>query len=232
MFFNPIGKVDLTVRIEREIPVGLPSGATPLPIRLVYEGRDITRASIVQVEILNSGSTPIGETEKEGEAKKRWKLDLKNRDGVAVVPLGTARSKPENLKVDVVSGPSPDLVSLEIGLLNPGDSIFLELMLVEPKDGAALPVIAEARIPGLHEPVTGRRNVRERLRDAFLLPMWIVAFSALSVWSMYAYSKRSDKKPGIALAVVSLMVSLFASVALALGSSWLIAWFAANVLSK
>jgi len=79
MLFNPIGKVDLTVRIEREIPVSLPSGVASLPIRLVYEGRDITRASMVQVEILNSGSTPIGEPEKEGELKKRWKLDLRNK---------------------------------------------------------------------------------------------------------------------------------------------------------
>jgi hypothetical protein len=61
LLFNPIGKVDLTVRIEREIPVSLPSGIEALPIRLVYEGRDITRASVMQVEILNSGSTPIGE---------------------------------------------------------------------------------------------------------------------------------------------------------------------------
>ena len=50
-FFNPIGKVDLTIQIDRQIPVSLPSGVSSLPIRLVYEGRDITRASVIQVDI-------------------------------------------------------------------------------------------------------------------------------------------------------------------------------------
>ena len=235
MLFNPIGKVDLTVRIEREIPVSLPSGVAALPIRLVYEGRDITRASVVQVEILNSGSTPIGEPEKDGEPKKRWKLDLRNKDGVTVVPLGAARPKPSNVKVDVVRGPSPDVVSLEIGLLNPKDSIFLELMLVEPKDGTTLPVVAETRIPGLSEPVTGKRNVRERLASAFELPIFVllyISFLGLLLFERQQL-KRLDKPLAFAhTALGVLIMPVMPAALLGFAISWGLAWFASTILTK
>ena len=235
MLFNPIGKLDLTVRVDREIPISLPAAGTALPLRLVHEGRDIKRASVVQVEILNSGSLPIGEPERAGEPAKTWKLDLRSRDGVTLVPVGATRRKPENLTVDVSKGPSPDIVSLNIGLLNPKDSVALELMLIEPKETTAIPILAQTRIPGLSEPVTGRRSMQERLRDAFLIPLFSVAFLALLVFAVYERLQltRSGQPLDFAYSVVGvILISAFGAVLLAGAAAWVIAWFAANVLSR
>jgi len=157
------------------------------------------------------------------------------KDGVTVVPLGTARPKPSNLKVDVVRGPSPDIVSLEIGLLNPGDSIFLELMLVEPKDGATLPLVAETRVPGLSEPVTGKRNVRERLSNAFGPPILVLIY--ISFLGLLLFERKQLKRLGKPLAFAHtalgvLLLPLFPVGLLTFAISWGLAWFASIVLAK
>ena len=45
LLFNPIGKTDISIVIEREIQASLPTDISHLPIRMSYEGRDIARAS-------------------------------------------------------------------------------------------------------------------------------------------------------------------------------------------
>jgi hypothetical protein len=229
MWFNPIGKVDVTIQIEQETPVSLPADIAALPVQLVYEGQPITRASIVQARIINSGKTEIG------EPGKTWKLDLRNPDGVKVVALGVPKPNPSNLVVTVESGTAPDILTLDIGLYNPGDSILLELMLVEPKDSLNYPIKGEARVPGLSAPVTVRGNVQQRLKDAFVLPLWAVGFVGLLAVLIYERIKFTGlgKKTGLAHTVVGgILLALVASGVLATGGAWVIAWFAANVLAK
>jgi hypothetical protein len=229
MWFNPIGKVDVTIQIKQETPVSLPADIAALPVQLVYEGQPIARASIVQVEIINSGKTEIGERE------NTWKLDLRNPDGVKLVALGAPKPNPSNMVVAVESGTAPDVVSLDIGLFNAGDSILLDLMLVEPKESLAYPIKGETRVPGLSAPVTIRGNVEQRLKDAFVLPLWAVGFLALLgvlFWERVKF-KQLGVKTGLAHTIVGgAVLALVASAALATGGAWAIAWFAANVLAR
>ncbi len=228
MYFNPIGKVDLTVRIEREIPISLPTNVGSLPLRLMYEGTDVKRASTVEVEVLNSGSTIIG-----GETQK-WRLDLKSTDGSTVVPLGPLRPSPPNVEVTILKS-SPKIVTLEIGLFNPKDSIRLGLMLVNPVNTVGLPVVGETRIPGLSQPVTTRQNIRERLRDRFIPPIAVVVFVIFLGGILFEERERWEEHSAcqtVKSVAGMIWVSLFVALLSGSAISWVIAWFAADVLSK
>jgi hypothetical protein len=223
MLFSPIGKTDLTVRTKQEIPISLPAGVGPLPIRLVYQDRDITRASIVQLEILNSGSEAIGDD-------KGWKLDLKSNDGTILLPLGTPRLNPENLSFRIAEGAAPDVVVLDIGLFNPKDTIELEILLLDPKDRTI--ISPETRVRGLHQLTAGRYNVQQRLRDAFRIPVFIVVFIALFGLIMYerVMLKRRGGEIAFAHTIIGGFILCFImTVPLTLGITSGLAWIAVNV---
>src|SRR5262245_30557388 len=56
---SPIGEVDLTVRVDQYVQASLPQVAAE-NLQLVYNGQPIKRASVVTLEIINSGKKRIG----------------------------------------------------------------------------------------------------------------------------------------------------------------------------
>ena len=228
LFFNPIGDVDLTVRIEQEVQASLPSRAVE-NLQLVYNGKTITRALVASIEIVNSGRRRIGADD------QPWTMNLRTTDGSTVVALGAPRPTPASRRVTLAKGPTPDVAAVTFGLFNKGDKVALDLLLIDPKTDAGLPITAETNVPDLKEPVTGRRNVRERLRDAFTPPVFVVAFLALAV--IIARERKELKRRNQPLAEAHklpmgiLMVTMgaaFTTLAVANGLAWIAAWFLAR----
>jgi hypothetical protein len=231
MFFNPIGEIDLTVRIAKEIPVTLPSGVNATPLQLMFEGSPITHALLVQLEIANSGSVPVGNDQ------DAWRLNLKKRTGESMVLLPPLTTVPGNLSVTAHQDSALQTVSLDIGLFNPGDVIVVSLVLIEPDAQSALPVEAETRIPGLSRPITTRQDIQGRLRDAFILPVWgiLLLFSLGAViGNQYKRANSSDaditSKEALYNVMGFLFPVVFVTAFLATGITWVLAWIVTLVL--
>lgn len=220
-FFDPIGDVDVTVRILQEVPVSLPDEAGSLPVELTYEGSRITRALFLGLEISNTGNRPIGADD------NRWMLTLRSSSGSKLSLLGKLHPKPENLVVSY-RVPGIDRIMLELGLFNPSDVIGLELIIIDPPSDVAKPLVAETRIPGLQQPVVTGLNTQDRLREAFLPPLWIglwVAFFALMIWEAIEMGNLS-----IGRGAVAFFLSLFGSAFIAQGMAWVLGAFAAAAI--
>src|SRR4029077_17131020 len=86
---------------------------------------------------------------------------------------------------------------VRFGLFNSGDQVAIDLMLLDPKQESSVPIRAETNVPDLKEPVTGRRNVRERLRDAFTPPLLVLSASALA--AMLIRDRRKIQRMGVPL---------------------------------
>ena len=199
-FLYPIGPTDLTVQISDEVAIGLPSSVDPLPLVLEFQGRKIQRAVAFRAKLLNTGTTPIG------QVGKAWTIELRNRSNLTVIPVGTVLRSPANVAAKIIPTTKENVVSLELELFNPGDSIQLALMLLDPpNDYRELPVFGEARVSGLSEPITTRQEVRERIRDSFFaylaVPLLILA-SALIVYERFWPAKNLYRPTARALSAM------------------------------
>jgi hypothetical protein len=228
VFFNPIGEVDLTVRIDQEVQASLPSRAVE-NLQLVFNGQAIDRASIITVEIENSGRRRIGAN------NEPWTVNLRSTDGSAVVPLGVPRPIPTSRTVSVSKGSTPDVATVTFGLFNRGDRVVLDLLLINPTTDGGLPIRAETNVPDLGEPVTGRRNVRERLRDAFTPPLLVVSFIGLG--SLMIRERRQLQRKELPLAPahtfpVGVLYVLMGAVFITLAAANGLAWIAARILAR
>jgi len=227
-FLSPIGKVDLTVRIDQEVQASLPSGVTP-NLQLVYDGKTITNASVIAVEIVNSGSTRIGADD------QLWTLNVRSADGSRLVPLGNPRPIPASRHVSLSTGATADVATLTFGLFNSGDRVNLDVMLIEPKGVTGLPIVAETNVPDLKQPFIGRRNVRERLRDAFEPPVFLITF--LGFAALAVRERRQLQRLGLPLAEVhkfpvGLLYVAMAAVFSSIVVVWVLARFAEGVLTR
>lgn len=205
---NPFGKIEVTNRIERRVPISLPADVAEFPLGLQYAGKDIKRATLVDLEIRNTGSSPVGDNE------KPWKLDLRSKDGSMVVAPGPPCPTPSNVKVDVVPGPSKDILTLEIGVLDKGDTIRIAILLIDSTTDDRRPVEAATRerMTGL-KVVNTTQDIRERLRDSMVLPIWLGFFGIfLTVFGREQYQKhqRNEQsgKTTIAMVPVAVVVAL------------------------
>ena len=229
-FFNPIKELDLTVWIQEDIAFSLPKEATTLKkLALVYDGQPVEQASLFRVSILNSGKAPIQGV---GDGPtKRWLLTLRSTNGVPIEQVGELRRTPSTVEIVSQPGPTPDSLQLSIGLLNPKDSIDLRIALLGPRAQSRFPLDAEdtTRIPGLRKPEVTTSNVRERIQNAFIAPLWIVAIVLVLAWFGWALHKerwQSFRSVGSAIGSIILLpfAAAFASAALAAGASWGLAW--------
>ena len=120
-------------------------------------------------------------------------------------------------------------------MLNVGDTVALDVMLVDPSDDGGLPVVAEMNFPGLSHLVTGPRNRRERLRDAFVPPVGVVTACALV--ALLVRERRQLVRAGLPLGDVrrfpqGVIAVLMGATILTAAITWMIAWFAERVLVR
>src|SRR5688572_14271782 len=82
-FFNPIKDLDLTVWIQQEIEFSLPKEASSLKkLALVYDGKPMEQASLLLVNISNTGNGPIQRVE--NGVQKPWLLTLRSTNKVPI----------------------------------------------------------------------------------------------------------------------------------------------------
>ena len=225
---SPIGDTDLNVRLDQEVQVRLPTQALA-NLQLVYNGQAIKRASVVTLEIVNSGKKRIGTDD------QPWTLNLRSTDGSGVVALGDPRPTPTSRRVSLSRGPTADMVTVTLGLFNGGDKVVVDLMLIDPRQDGGVPIKAETNVPDLREPVVGTRNVRERLRDAFTPPLLVL--SAVALAAILIRDRRKLQQMGVPLPSehrlphglwIVLVGAVMSTLVLANG----LAWFAAFVLRR
>lgn len=171
-FFNPLGNVDATVWVQQEIPVAPPAVGSPGSLQLFYDGLPIERATILQVNISNTGAEPIGE-------KGTWEnISITPDDKARIALLSQPTTNPTNLEFQVLTNTLTDTLTLQFGLLNPRDAIDLQLIVIEPEDVNHPKLIAETRIPKLSQITVTRESVNERLEKAFETPVRYLVFGA------------------------------------------------------
>ena len=230
-FFQPIKELDLTVWIQQEIEFSLPKEASSLKkLALLYDGKPTEQASLLRVNISNTGNIPIQRVE-EGTQKK-WLLTLRSTNGVPIEPIGDVQATPSNVEVSSQAGSTPDVLQLAIGLLNPKDSIDIRLALVGPNGPARYPISAEARIPGLGEPVVTKSTVRERIETALVRPLAVVA--VVFMIGVFGFMFWQDRKEGwksfqskgsaIGVIIVTPLAFIFASAFMAAAAAWGLSW--------
>ncbi len=168
--FNPLKEVDLTVHIRDEIAVNLPPSTRNLPFELKYGGKEIASATIMDVRVENTGATAIDS----GEKDKVWNLDLRSVDGARVDLIEPIVSNPPNGKVKSVPQKSLDRVTLQLGLLNPSDTVDVKLILIDPPESSGIPISGETRVPRLHQPVVTRLPLHDRVTNAYRTPVKVL----------------------------------------------------------
>ena len=224
-FFNPIKDLDLTVWIQEEIDLGLPKEASSLnKLALVYDGKPMEHASVLRVNILNTGNVPI--RPEESGAEKNWCLTLRSTNGAPIEQIGDIVSTPSNVEVSSKPGSAPDSLTLAIGLLNPKDSLDVKLVLVGPKAQGGYAIDAQARIPGLRNPVVTKSTVRDRIANGFMWPLWTVALILLL--GVFFREFRREGWAGFGSSIWSIPATLFAAIFgsafIAAGAGWLLSW--------
>jgi len=234
-FFYPIKDLDLTVWIQQEIEFSLPKEASSMTkLTLIYDGKPTEQASLLRINISNTGNVPIQRVE-EGTQKK-WLLTLRSTNGVPIEPIGDVTTTPSNIEVSSQAGSTPDILQLAISLLNPKDSIDIRLALVGPKGQARYPINAEARIAGLQKPVVTKSTVRERIENALFEPLAVVA--GVFMIGVFGFVFWHDRKEGwksfqsvgsvIQVIIFTPLAFIFASAFIAAvaakGLAWIVFW--------
>jgi hypothetical protein len=186
-FFYPFHNTDMTVWIQKEIPVERPSLVGSAPLELLYEGTPINRATVLQVNVSNTGSTPIG---KKGEWEE---IILRPDNNARIALLSQPVIHPSNLEFQVHSNSLTDTLTLQVGLFNPRDSIELQLIIIDPQDVSHPIITAETRIPNLSEATTTRKSIEDRLSIALSLPVTIFVLLLVVIITFVKFRPKSQK---------------------------------------
>lgn len=169
-FLNPLRNTDITVWIQKEIPIDQPSFVGSSPVELVYKGTPINRATVLQINISNTGSMPIGE-------KGKWEEIMLIPDNNArIAMLSQPVTHPSTLEFRVSSDSLTNALTLMVGLFNPRDYIELQLIVINPQNVNHPTITAPTRIPKLSEGTTTRKSIEDRLESSLYWPVAIFGF--------------------------------------------------------
>jgi hypothetical protein len=186
---NPIGnKADISMWIKQEIPVQLPETPNASSLALVYNNEVISRATILEIEVVNTGKKTIGENGK-------YSSFVIEYDNNAEVFLLSSTSIPP---LDYIIEPdkSPNRLRLDVALFNPKDSITFQTVVVNPDDVSHPKIGAYIsptnRIPSLSNVyVTRQEPVQERFVVTYKVP---ILFITLMTFLLIGVIIRSSKK--------------------------------------
>jgi hypothetical protein len=221
---NPIGALDLTVRVENESFIALPSDVHSVPLSLVYGDRHFRSALVFDAIIENTGSRSIG-------AVGRWKITLRHPDGLQLLQLSSAESVPATISEDVSLSQSDDSVVFDMGILNPGDEVRVKLMAIEQANEFQRPIAADiSRIEGLSHVAVERGSALEaahsRIADRIILPTLVISLLVIIV-SVVREQMRKDESARMGwkeYVFFALLPLPLATLFLAWISSWALAW--------
>jgi hypothetical protein len=178
-FFDPIGKnADVSVWVKQEIPVQLPDTVHASPLALVYNNNVINKATVLEVVLVNSGKTTIGENGKYST------FFLECDPNAEMVLLSSASVPP--LDYTIKSDTVANKLKIEVALFNPSESITMQLAILNPNDvnqpNIKAYISPNNRIPNLSEPfVTRQEPIKERVTKAYLSPLLYIIWAGLVI---------------------------------------------------
>jgi hypothetical protein len=227
-FWNPLRPVDVTVVSQDALEFSLPAGASVIQkLALTYDGRPIGKVSLIPVTVVNSGNQPI-QAQKDSSSKE-WILALRSTNKIPIERVGELTREPRYVQAETEPGPTADVLHLRVTLLNPGESVSMQLGLIG--GGNKFSILAEEigpRIPNLRLATT-TGSVRNRIQNAFLPPLWVVSVIALLV--LASIDVRRGRIPIGPLSwhfvregTAAMCLFTFASILFAGAVSWLISW--------
>ena len=124
------------------------SAASSDKIEVTFEGRKVKQLSVITARLFNSGSLPIDSSNVKDDAYPTIVFP----SSINVISAEIKSRTPNGLKVEVHYNASQ--VRVEHGLLNPGDSVNLQILLEgDPGDITSLPNV-NYRISGILNPST------------------------------------------------------------------------------
>jgi hypothetical protein len=227
-FWNPLRPLDVTVVSQDALEFSLPAGVSVIQkLSLTYDGRPIGKVSFVPVTVVNSGNQPV-QVPKDSSAKE-WVLALRSTNNTPIERVGELTREPSYLQAETEAGPTADVLHLRLGLLNPAESVSVQLALIG--GGNKYSIVAEEvgpRIPNLRLATT-TDSVQSRIRNAFLPPLWVASIIALLVLVTIDV-KRGRLPIGpfswrlVRDGLVGVFVFGFGSIVFAGAMSWLISW--------
>ncbi len=222
-FFIPIGETDLSLWIEEEVPIELPSEVNDMPLKLMYNNNLIRQATFVKIKVINTGSKSIGSNH------QMEQITLKTIDSSRIVLVAQPNSEPSNIEVHVDPGSPEGSLILYVGLLNPRDVINLSLMIINPHYPKHPEIAAETRIPNLYKPTVTHETVTDRVSASFRWPLLIICWIITTILLVKPVMKSNPtntlwKKTMLILQIftLSLILSFAIGSALAEGLSRLV----------
>jgi hypothetical protein len=172
---------DISVWIKEEIPIQLPETDQSVPLTISYDNSSVSKATILNMNVSNTGRVPIGEN------GKYITIILMADANARLALIAPPESEPK-LDYKVVPDVLLNQLLLQIALFNPKDSISLQMIVIDPTDVDHPNIRAEIdpynRIPNLAQPIVARDEpITSRLTDAFFYPIWIIVIALfLIVW--------------------------------------------------
>jgi hypothetical protein len=193
---------------------------------LDFKNTPAASARLLSVIVSNYGKTLIGKQE------EAWKLYLEAPCSTHIATLGRPKLSPQTVIFDVIAGPKPNMLTLELAALQPRAVIDLHLLLLNTRCKHSLPLKIQPSLGGLPyeltlEPPTERLSNRLFPAVALSILLLLLVFAGPSEYNRLSQSGDVVKfRKGIALLCLVFIVATVVGGALAtLGLAKVISWF-------
>jgi hypothetical protein len=224
-FLAASGELDLVVWIREQFVIYPTASTQNLPLPFEFEGETTRSAVLMTLNISNRGSRFIG------DQKELWQLQIVSEPGSKVAFLGEPQVVPRRTTVFQRTTPYSNTVFLDIGVLEPGNSIELQLLVVNPPNPRLPRITYVPSLSGLPQISETSDPLDERVRERVfpylffaLLPILIVtrAFELRSSPERFRPFWRAVGTVLIQIVFLLFATSLFAWI-LSLGIGWIVA---------
>ncbi len=203
------------------------TGGRSLP--LTFESTEVGSVAYLKVQISNYGSAMIG------DEASLWVLELEAENAQQLAMVGELVREPEILVARALPSSGSNVIRLELGALQAGARLNLEIMALNITGNALVRLVARPSLPGLpHEiaEVAPSIRVSERLG-------WPIFGSFLFVFALAGLAKGCELRAELAALgggsllgrialtlLVILAAALISTVFVAKGLATLVLWFA------
>jgi hypothetical protein len=153
---------------------------------LTFNDLAVTSASVIDVEITNTGKSPVGTQE------GRWTLELAGSPPTATFDAARIEQPPPSKAVLALNpNPAKNVVSVSVGLLDPYQTVHLRIMVLNAGD-KRISFEPTSSLRGLPAPKVTDRTFVERTTDMLVTPL---AFAALASIIVSFYLERRRRSP-------------------------------------
>jgi hypothetical protein len=180
------GELDLVVWVQEQT-VLYPSDETDnIALPFEYSGEAATSAAIARINISNLGSHFIGTQE------QLWQLEIRSETQSKISLLGEIRVTPERVFAAVQKQSSANKALINIGILEPGDSIELTVLIVNANNPRSIELQFVPSLQGLPKITQTRSSLQGRITERLLPVIALILFLLFAISSIVEFrSKRA-----------------------------------------